>query len=287
MLGRTSSVEHSGERLGERRRLRRHRVFLAFIVLIFICLGAVVYGLQQSAIRISHVEVLGADASLSAYVTNAMQGSYLGIIPRDSTFFFPEERIRAGILASHGDIAAVSISRNGLTGLSIKADNRVPIAHWCGSEATRFNLNASSTRLNLVADCYIFDTDGFIYATSSEIQSINSFVFYEALVDSTGSPLASSTSPIGSTLPFAKDFPSIFDFARHIDIFGSAVTSVAIHDGEVDDILASGTRITYVLGHEQDAFTALVSARDKFNLADGSVDYLDLRFDGKMYLKKK
>ncbi|MDO8566972.1 MAG: hypothetical protein Q7R58_02365, partial [bacterium] len=62
---------------------------------------------------------------------------------------------------------------------------------------------------------------------------------------------------------------------------------IVIHDGEVDNNLASGTRITYVLGREQDAFTALVSARENFNLADGSVDYVDLRFDGKVYLKKK
>ncbi len=174
------------------------------------------------------------------------------------------------MLAANSDIAAVSIFRNGLNSLSIKVDNRVPVARWCAS---------------LDGDCYLFDTDGFMYATTDSTSSpqatqpINPFVLYESL--------DASTSPIGSTLPFAKDFPSVFDFARHLATFGSAVTSVAIHDGEVDDVLASGTRITYVLGHEQDAFTALVSARDKFNLADGSVEYVDLRFDGKMYLKKK
>ena len=50
--------------------------------------------------------------------------------------------------------------------------------------------------------------------------------------------------------------------------------------------MTSGTRITYVLGDEQNAFAALSSAQSDFNLSDGSVDYVDLRFDGKMYLKK-
>ncbi|MDP1759930.1 MAG: hypothetical protein Q8L01_00440, partial [Candidatus Woesebacteria bacterium] len=66
-----------------------------------------------------------------------------------------------------------------------------------------------------------------------------------------------------------------------------SVTRVILRGDEVDDMLASGTRVTYVLGNEQNAFTSLVSARENLNLADGSIDYVDLRFDGKAYLKKK
>jgi hypothetical protein len=43
----------------------------------------------------------------------------------------------------------------------------------------------------------------------------------------------------------------------------------------------------YVLGSEQEAFTALVSAKDSLSLSDGSVDYVDLRFSGKVYVKRK
>jgi hypothetical protein len=55
----------------------------------------------------------------------------------------------------------------------------------------------------------------------------------------------------------------------------------------VDDRLASGTRVTYVLGDEQNAFTALVSARDYLKVADGSIEYVDLRFAGETYFKRK
>lgn len=275
MLERKLSVPHSslpaqaGERLAERRRTRRRRSLIAFFILLLLLLVATVYGLWQSAVRISHVQILGADQSLAQYTQNAMQGSYFGIIPRDSIFFFPASAIRANIIIAHPDIAAVSIFRNGLTGISIKVDNRVPIARWCGD----------ATRLNLVASCYVFDASGVLYATTSVAQPLNSFVLYEAV--------ASSSTFIGLTLPSAKDIPSAFDFARQLATLGPPVVSVTIHDGEVDDILMGGTRITYVLGHEQNAFTALVSARDNFNLADGSIDYVDLRFDGKVYLKKK
>jgi hypothetical protein len=136
-------------------------------------------------------------------------------------------------------------------------------------------------------NCYVFDASGFVYATSSSdsisspqaAQSVNSFIVYE-------SP-ANENETIGSTLPNAEKLPAAFDFARQLGTLGSTVIRVILHDGEVDDYLASGTRITYVLGNEQNAFTALVSGRENFNLADGSIAYVDLRFDGKVYLKKK
>ena len=270
MLGRTPSVERGSERLAERRRTRRRRSLIALGVLILLFIAAVIYGLQQNAVRISQVEILGADVALTEYATSTMQGSYFGVIPRDSIFFFPEEQIRAKVLASNNDIAAVSIFRNGLTGISIKVDYRVPVARWCGISKT----------IGVDEYCYLFDTDGLIYSASTTSQTINPFVVYQALT-------SADAEPIGSTLPFAKDFPVMFDFARQLSTFGSPVTSITIHDGEVDHMLLSGTRVTYILGREQEAFTSLVSARDNFNLADGSVNYLDLRFGGKIYLKKK
>lgn len=271
----------SNERFVARRRLRRRRAFLALGILLLIVLGALVWGLHQRAVRVSRVEVYGTDESLSTIARAQMRGSYLGIIPRDSIFFFPASRIRMDILAVYLDIAAVSISRKGFTGLLIKIDYRVPVARWCGStrDASGSDLAASSSRPNLNENCYLFDASGLIYATTSTAVPLNSFVLYQSLAD--------ENHPIGSTLPSPESLPATFGFARQLRTFGSPVSIVAIHDGEVDEYLASGTRITYVLGDEQNAFTALVSARANLNLADGSLEYVDVRFGGKIYLKKK
>lgn len=274
MLGRASSEprgslsrQGSGERLAGRRRNRRRRGIFAFGILLLLLFGVVIYGLRQSAVRIGHVNIIGGDNALAALALADMQGMYLGLIPRDSILFFPADRIRIDILADRSDIAAISISRTSLTSISIKIDTRTPIARWCGSSP------------NLIEDCYLFDANGFIYATSSTMRPLNSFVFYQTI--------ASTTSYIGSTLPNAEKLPAAFDFARQLVTFGSPVTRIVFHDGEVDEYLESGTRITYVLGNEKNSLTALVSAHENFNLSDGSVEYIDLRFDRKMYLKKK
>ncbi|MHB1163135.1 MAG: cell division protein FtsQ/DivIB [Minisyncoccota bacterium] len=302
MSERASSAGRSsqgGERLaGGGGGLRpRRRGLILFGVLALLSLGALVYGLWQGPVRVSHVVVYGADQSLAAVAVAAMQGSYLGSIPRNSTFFVPESQIRSLILAAHPSIAAVSIFRNGFTGLSIKVDDRVPAARWCGGlDVPSVATSSPSPIVSPNTDCYLFDTSGFIYATTSsaslatssspfvstvnDVSPLNSFIVYE--------PLANEQDPIGSTLPNAVALPAAFGFARQLTSFGSPVVKIVFRkDDEVDDILSSGTRITYVLGSEENVFTALASARTNFNLADGSTDYVDLRFPGKVYLKRK
>lgn len=271
MLERASLAPQGSARLAERRRVRRRRILvLLFILLALLCAG-ILYELNQSAVRISHVTVYGADQSLADIAAASMQGKYFGLVPRDSTFFFPDASIRAGIMAAHPDIAAVSIFHNGLTGLSIKVDERVPVAPWCGLAPTP----------NVEEYCYVFDAGGFIFAPhASTTVTINSFALY--------APLAGSAQePLRATVADADALPDAFDFARRLATFGSPVVRVVIRGDEVDDMLESGTRVTYVLGNEENAFTALVSARDSFNLADGSIDYVDLRFGSKVYLKQK
>lgn len=271
MSGRTSSVERGSERLAVRRRIKRRRTFIALCVLFLILSAGIVYELRQDAMRIVHIEIFNADQSFATIASRAMEGNYFGIIPRDSIFFFPASRIRTDILTAYPNIAAVSLFRSGLTGISIRIDTRVPIARWCGLAPTA----------GIEEYCYVFDASGFIFAAlATSTQTINSFALY--------APLEGTTlEPLRATISHAEKLPAVFDFARQLDTFGPSVSSIVFRNDEVDVYLKSDTRITYVLGHEQDAFTALVSGRDNFNLADGSVDYVDLRFDGKVYLKKK
>lgn len=276
MSGRVSLASRSDKRLGRRRRVRQHRAVLVAVFFVLVFFVAVIYGLRQNAVRISHIAIFGADASLAADATNAMQGWYFGIIPRNSTFFFPAGSIRTNLLAADMSIAAVSISRAGLTGLSIKVDTRTGIARWCPSTGI-----GQATTSVTQEGCYVFDANGFIFsAATSTTQTINAFILNAPLV-------GDISGPLGASIADAGQLPAVFDFARQLATLGSPVSSIVIQNGEVDDYLASGTRIIYVLGNEQNAFTALISASDNFNLGDGSVAYVDLRFDGKVYVKKK
>ena len=309
MSERTSSAGRGGERLSGRRRKRRRRAFIALCVLALLFLGALVYGLWQPGVRISHIEVYGVDASAVSIADGAMQGSYFGIIPRNSTFFPPTALIRTDILAAYPGVAAVSIFRNGFTGLSIKADPRTPLARWCGSVSASSSPEDAPLKEVLPAtngDCYLFYPSGFVYATATEAfpfsgiassspasaglnpdQTLAPYVLFD--------PLASlAVSPVGATLKDASQLSEVFDFARHVGLLGPPVGTIVIRGSEVDFFLATSTygapaglRITYLLGDEQNALTALVSAKGQLDLSDPTLEYVDLRFSGRIYLKKR
>lgn len=276
MSVRPHSAGRTNERLAVRRRRVRRRAQIVLGVVSSMLIGAGVYGLWQPSVRISHITVEGTAAPLDAIATEAMQGSYLGIIPRNSILFFPDSAIREGVLAAYPGIAAVSIARNGLASIALKASERVPVARWCGASIESF-----------VGDgCYLFDANGFVYATatppSEDVRGVvTPFILFGALIEE-------GDSPIGRTLADSDTFPALFDFARHIgSVLGSPVQSILIRKDEVDFFLSkTGARVTYLLGDEQNAFAALVSAKDQLNLSDPQLQYVDLRFPGKVYLKK-
>lgn len=279
-LARRPSAPSGRQSLAARRRRRRRRILVSVVFLFGIGIAGILYLLTLPTFRISHIDIAGAtDKSVLNIAEASVRGSILGIIPRDSIVFFPASALRANILAADRNIATVSIRRTGLTSIAITLRARTPIARWCGSgpfsrpEAYFLVREATST------PCYVFDDSGVLYATTTNEQLINSFAVYE--------PIASTSGPMHAVLPNAARLPEAFSFARQLSTLGSPVESVVIREKEIDMYLVSGTRVTYVLGDEQETYTALVSASDNLNLADGSIEYVDLRFDGKVYLKKK
>lgn len=271
MLERNSSK--GNKRLAERRRSRGRRLAIGFCVLFVLVIAALVWGMQSTKVRVASITMYGADQSLADVARAQMQGKYLGIIPRDSIFFVPESAIRHAILDAQPEIAAISIFGDGLTSISIKVDERAPVGRWCGLSKTP----------GVPEYCYFFDANGYLFGATDDATTttaLNPFILYAPLA-------ASSTDPLRSTLPNAASIPSAFDFARQVNNLGATVVSIAISGDEVTDTLLSGTYLTYVLGDEQNAFAALMSSKPDVNLTDGSLQYVDLRFPGKVYAKPK
>jgi hypothetical protein len=244
-----------------------------------ILLALIEWALWQPTLRVTQVSVVNGDDSLVEVAEAALSGSYLGILPHNSILFTSTSRVRKAVLAADKDIAAAAVTRTGLHSLQIRLIRRSPIARWCGLAPTP----------GVTPYCYVFDTNGYIFAalpdplgattTDPGIQTSNPFALY--------APLAgSSTDPLGATIQSAAALPRALDFARQVGLLGTPVDAIVMRDTEIDDLLVSGTRITYLKGDEESALTALTSAKGEFNLADGSVEYIDLRFPGKLYLKR-
>jgi hypothetical protein len=280
VIPRRGSPAAPGPRLKERRRRIRRIGLIVFVVLLVVALGTSVYVLWRPALRIQNISIEGFDApTLEPIIKTALSGTYVYLFPRDSIVLFPKQAIRDDILNAYPDISAVSVSRSGFTAITVKTIERVSAFDWCGS------IPDSS------APCYQADAEGLVFA-----EAINTIPedgasttpsgvlrIYAPLVEASGTP----DSPIRAHVANADRLPSVLRFERAMTQLGADVVSLQLRDDEADLYVRSGTRITYVVGNEEGAAQLAATTFPQLNLDDGSIIYVDLRFDGKVYLKKK
>lgn len=273
-----------------RERRRKATMLVVWTVLfVFLAMSAsVLYGLWRAEVRVVTIEAPSEyQESFERIVEEAMDGTYGYIVPRDSVFFFPQKEIRRALMEAHPEISAISIHRSSFTSLSISLVLRTTAFWWCGTPSVASAEDET---------CYKADAEGFIFARLP----------LEAYM---GGEVASSTIPTGTTLRIYADIdsasttdssylrarikdlselPNILAFVKELKTLSLIPVSLAIRGDEADLFLPSGTRLTYVLGDEVNAFSLLSTVADSKNVifSDGSIRYLDLRFPPKIFLKR-
>lgn len=258
----------SGIPLRARRRKARKRILtIALLLLVLVC-ALLIYGLHRSEVRIGRVEAAGVHSEeIPAIALRALQGSSYGVVPRDSIFVYSEEAVRNEVVRAFPDISSVAIGRSGFNGIEVTALPRVLAFTWCG------------TSVSAAGSCYEADGEGFIFAQSAATSSTLNIY----------GPLASPDSEsIGNTVAAARHVPLALQFVRSIEALGANVVSIEIRGDEADLYVGgSATRVTYVLGKEVEAAGLAASVLPTLSLTDGTIEYLDLRFPGKAYVKRK
>jgi hypothetical protein len=271
-------------KLKDRRREEQVRT-LSFIALgVVAATGATLYVLWLPALRITEARAAGYGNTegIEAIAKAELDGTYGGIVPKNSFFFYPERAIRASVLEAYPAISAVSVSRTDMNAIALKATPRVSAFRWCGTPDTL------SARLG---NCYEADVEGLVFEkamalspelASSSVQDESLHVYANLETSST-----SDTYPLKARVQGASMLPDVLRFVKAIRGFGVPVASVAIRGDEADLFVEPSTRITYVIGHEREAAKTAEAALKGLNVVDGSLEYIDLRFDGKVYLKRR
>ncbi len=257
----------------KKQRSKKRKFFLiALGVLLVVLLTVALYVLWLPVFRMHEVRVTGAhQEEIKAIAEQQLAGSHLFIVPRNSLFFIPESEIRNAVLNAYPDIEALSISADGLTTLTLNAVSRAEAFLWCGE-----------TPDTPSDPCYEANAEGLIFAASEAQASTTPILkVYAALEGVQGE------TPLRAHVSYASRIPDALKFVKAMQQLQASVVSVAIRNDEADLYTASGTRITYVLGHEQEAAITAASIFPQLNLNDGSVEYVDLRFPGKGYFKRR
>ncbi len=256
------------------RRARARRLFYSVLaVIVVISIGTIMYLAWLPALRIHEVSAEGpAQEDVAAIARETLAGRHAFIVPRDSMFFVPESDIRKRILAAHPEIAAVSFRDAGLTGLHIVAVPRVSAFVWCGE-----------SKESAVSPCYDTDPDGLIFAPyTGEVAVASSTLHLRMYAPIDGD----AANPVRAHIKSTYAIPNALQLARALKSLNANIAELALRGDEADFYTSGGTRITYVIGRERKAAGLAASAFPTLKLNDGSIEYVDLRFDAKVYLRR-
>ena len=274
--------------LKARRSERKKKLGIALLILLVILLCGLVYLIWQPFVRIQEVTAEGPHAETVKQVAEeSLWGTYGYVLPKNSIFMSPEIYVRERILEAHPDIVAVSISRTGFTSISVKGVPRTSAFIWCGPTALE------------TGSCYEADAEGLVYAQISETQLVafDTASTTEVIAAKTMpevlhiyAPLAypeeGDGTPIRAHVVGAQQIPNILRFVKAMNLLGVRIDSVEIRADEADLYTPEGTRITYILGKEEAAAALAASSFPTLNIPSGVYLYVDLRFDGKVYVKR-
>jgi len=291
-------VVRKRESLKERRKKTQKTVFIVLLVAFVLVIGASIYGMWQLPVRISVVTAEGPQAdAVQQIAQTALEGTYGYVLPKNSIFVFPESSIRASVLREYPNISAVSISRTSFTEIYVRTIPRASAFVWCGVTA------------DAAGNCYDADAEGLIFgeiasvlamakSASGEMDTVATSVMDvapEQNVDPSSlriyAQLESENNDDGTPLRAhvvgAERIPDALRFVKAMRALNVSIVSIEIRDDEADLYTPQGTRITYILGEEEKSAALAASSFPSLNLSDGQLAYVDLRFEGKVYIKRR
>ncbi|MEK7510987.1 MAG: hypothetical protein AAB582_02025 [Patescibacteria group bacterium] len=272
--------------LRTKRKKERKLAWIGLLVLFFVLLGIIIYVLWLPALRVQAVEAEGPDQEgIAAVAMKTLEGRMYGLLPRDSIFLIPEKDIRAEVLDAYPQVQAVSISAVGLTTLKVKALTRTNAFVWCGESVSA-----------PASVCYEADAEGLVFAayqpsmassTASSTGTLAHMLTDDGNIFVYGPLEGEGDSPVRKHVTYASALPGALKFIKAMRGLGADIGSVTLRGDEIDLHTKADTRITYVIGKEGEAAILAATSFPSLALNDGSIEYIDLRFQNKVYLKKR
>ncbi|MBU0750367.1 hypothetical protein KKH15_02520 [Patescibacteria group bacterium] len=264
----------SKEPLKVRRQKQRRTFNVVLGIVVLILIAATMYGIWRPEVRIHSINIQGPDAVAAKQVAEKpLWGTYWYVFPRNSIFFYPESDIRTELQTAFPDVAAVSISRSSFSSLHISMVPRISAFIWCGERIDEPTENGV---------CFDTDAEGLVFKMTEQgaVASSTLKIFAPLQGDITETPLRSRV--IG-----AEHIPNALRLVKAVRSLGVSIVEVSVRADEGDLWTPNGTRITYVLGHEESAAVLASSAFPALNFDTGDLQYVDLRFEKKVYVKKR
>ena len=253
------------------KRMLIRQLLIGLIVLVFVALAIVGlwYGTRLEQLTITTVNVSGGQTisheSVRKRAEAELEGTYIGLIPRRFTWWYPHE----AILQAMKDVPRMKnlvVKRASLKEVSISFEEYSPYALWCNEQEKD--------------KCLFIDNTGYAYSPAPNLIG-GAMMRYRSL---------GSNPTVGSRL---LDVNKLGNTTRFIDLIKTSsnfeVASVETDAvGDVFYILVGGGELKASLSVSAETvfenLQSILAAKEFSNLKPGSFQYIDLRFGNKVYV---
>lgn len=249
------------------------RIFTGILVLATFALiiTAIWYGTRIQALTIDTIEVSGGKTIEHSEVENLakqqLEGTYLGLIPRQFAWFYSEESI-INSLESIERIHDLTISRTSGTVLKITFDEYTPIALWCD------NIESE--------ECLFLDNLGYAFATAPKLSG-GSFLRFLQVGES-----AKIHEPYTSPESFAS-LLSLTKLLAEQDLYISYIELDQVGDAFLSLVGGGEFKVTLKQPPIEiiDNLQVILSSEKFSHLKPGNFKYIDLRFGNKVFVNEE
>jgi cell division septal protein FtsQ len=303
-------------RLAQRRRLIRAGLATALLLSIGAVLTLIGFLLRLDAITIQHVSVSGNEAvdsdRISGVIEEALSGSYLLVVPRNSAFFFPGSSIQRSLKEEIPRLKSVELDTESFDTVHVRVAERTPYALWCGArDAISYDAGDADDALQSVlhataspaapeaadaavstssvanapvstasGECYFMDENGFVFGPAPTFEGSVYFRYYGSLGDGV----------IGSQYQSKERFQTYQLLFQAFEESGVTPIAMTIEEnGDVAVFLDSGGKIAF---NDDQNLNRIVENLRTVLRADAFTEdalqrlhYIDLRFGNEVYYK--
>ena len=256
-------------KLIRRKREERLRRILLSVVFIVLTVAGGLYAFTLPAFIIENIEIRGtalSTAEIAGFLRQQLSGEYLGIIPRGSIIFYPQDKLEDSLLSRFPELQSARIGLAHMTSLSVALADRQPSALWCVEER-----------------CFFMDAGGLLYR--------------ETMIDSGGlyrrfRPLATtSTSAVGMNVISPASLTAFLSLASRLELMRLEVKEIVLDFDTATIVLAGGSRLLFRndgdFAPDVARLETVLAENDLVPRNDGGllVDYIDLRYGNKIYFR--
>ena len=243
------------------------------ISLLVVFVVGVYYGTRLHAFTISTILVEGGETvshdEIRAKAESVLEGTYLGIIPKRFTYFYPRTALNSAI-SDVSRVYNVLIVKENATTLKITFDEYVPYALWCVYQRDDI-------------PCYFLSESGFAFAEAPPLRGGALIRYYtESGID------IKKGNVIDSQL-----LSNITWFITHVDTELNFRISTVIYRNNKDiEFSVNGGGIFLVasgkdMQHTYENLKTVLQSDVYKHLAPGNFKYVDVRFDNKVFVNEE